>query len=244
MKVATGNSWIFYNNGTSSRRTSHQQINLTINIGETVMPYYYLAQSSDPAWKPFILAPFQWIVDPTALRLGNLVFNPWLAAGTSGVGGIGVTSVQWRVGSFDSVGFKNGIIPVGTLSYTGAAAGPSAGGAVTVGTKTAKNFFDKSYGLSVGFSARGNYSYTGTEGAITETSEENMQITDTNINLVWSTLFSTMDILPGKGMSECTHHDFSLKAKQSQTIFLTVKSDKPVFTYLLSDSDFDNADFG
>lgn len=164
------------NTGTDSYETDYTIDIATLNVTATHDTLSTKSNTKEEVGHP------TWFLLGTDLSVGDTALRYWHVPNSEGTSST-ITDVPWKVEKVEQINIKGFDVTVRVLTYSGKHLGNFYWGeAVSKGLRTESDLYDTAYGIFMGSSRTGNYSYGSSENSWTDTFEGNDQITDTNLD--------------------------------------------------------------
>jgi len=159
--------WVKLSGGESNHGTTGPvRFDYTIDIGTMK-----IMAVSDNTYRGLVGVLALQLIDPQSLHQGGTVSQDWSGS-----------TVNWTVGTSETIALNNVQVDVWPLSHSGNWYGSwHVGNNYSTGMITITYLYDKNYGIALRRTATGDFNYTGNDQGWSETLSDNFRVTDSNV---------------------------------------------------------------
>lgn len=163
-----------------SEGTYSYQTDYTIDVATLKVTATHDAPPTETSTQKEVGHP-TWILLATDLSVGDTATQWWKVPNSDSTSST-ITDVLYKVEKLQEINIKGIDVTVRVLTYTGEHLGGFyRGGLHSKGPRTESDLYDTVYGIYMGHTTSGTYTYSDSQGSWTETYVDTSQITDTNL---------------------------------------------------------------
>lgn len=168
-------TWVSDSGGPTKHGTDSWAVIYAVDLGT-----YMVSAVSNKDFSDEVGLPAWFLLNPNSLTAGGTVLLTWNVPNSNATSET-LTAVPWTVGQ-DTVSVKGNQLGAWKVTYTGEQFGHwKSGNLHSTGTVTETDYFDSVYGIWLGYSASGNFTFDREGGGWKETYRASGWVSDTNL---------------------------------------------------------------